>query len=101
MVLSPPAGISATAVEDAAAAEGLRLVVRALEAEGRRDARGLAWFTGPARVPAPQREMYPEGKYDLGMAHGAAGVIAFLALSLLAALDGYSDRSWDRMLLLS
>ena len=72
MVLSPPAGISATAVEDAAAAEGLRPVVRALEAEGRRDARGLAWFTGPARVPAPQREMYPEGKYDLGMAHCSA-----------------------------
>ncbi len=70
-----------------AAVEGLRRVIRGLEASGERDARGLRWFTGPALVSPAQRETFPAGKYDLGMAHGMAGVIAFLALALLAGTE--------------
>lgn len=70
-----------------AAAEGLRLVIRGLEATGERDERGLRWFTGPELVSPWQRERLPDGKYDLGMAHGVPGVVAFLALALLAGAD--------------
>jgi hypothetical protein len=38
-----------------------------------------AWFTPPALLPDWQREEHPEGHFDLGLAHGVPGVIAFLA----------------------
>lgn len=69
---------------DAVAAEGVRRVILELAGRARRDGHGLAWFTGPGIVAGTQRETFPEGKYDLGMAHGVPGVIAFLSLALLA-----------------
>lgn len=78
-----------------AAVEGLRLAIRSLEAAGERDERGLRWFTGPEMVSPSQRERLPEGKYDLGMAHGVAGVIAFLALALM---DGAARQPAEEML---
>ena len=45
---------------------------------------GLAWRSRPAFLPriAPiieRLERYPDGYFDLGLAHGAAGVLVFLA----------------------
>jgi len=40
---------------------------------------GAAWFHPPWLVPGSQREEYPEGWYNLGVAHGIPGVLAFLA----------------------
>ena len=40
---------------------------------------GVRWFTPPGFFNANQRERFPSGYYNLGMAHGTAGVIAFLA----------------------
>lgn len=46
-------------------------------AERRRD--GTTWFTRPELLPPEQRRAFPRGYYDLGVAHGVAGVIALLA----------------------
>ena len=48
---------------------------------------GLAWLT-PPRLLAPQRRpMCPQGCYDLGIAHGIAGIIAFLARTVARGVD--------------
>ena len=39
---------------------------------------GVSWFTGPQRLVSWQRENYPNGYYNLGLAHGVPGVIALL-----------------------
>ena len=49
----------------------------ARRAEPRRG--GLAWHTPPERLPPWQREEAPAGYWNLGLAHGSAGVIALLA----------------------
>jgi class I lanthipeptide synthase len=39
---------------------------------------GVAWFTPPHHLPHWQRELAPNGFYNVGVAHGIPGVIAFL-----------------------
>ena len=41
---------------------------------------GTAWLTLPGFLLAGQRERFPRGYYNLGLAHGIPGVIAFLSL---------------------
>jgi hypothetical protein len=66
------------------AAECLHHVVARLEASARRDRHGIFWWTQPAGIrQGEDREDYPSGRADLGMAHGAAG-----AIGLLGALCG-------------
>jgi lantibiotic modifying enzyme len=43
------------------------------------DGAGLGWFTPAQRLSPAPRRLSPAGHWDLGMAHGAAGVVAFLA----------------------
>ena len=40
---------------------------------------GITWFTVPALVPPRSREHFPNGWFNLGVAHGVPGVIALLA----------------------
>lgn len=40
---------------------------------------GATWFHPPWSVPEGQREAFTEGWYNLGVAHGVPGVLAFLA----------------------
>lgn len=40
---------------------------------------GVTWFTPAYLLPEWQRSLYPEGYYNLGLAHGVPGVIALLA----------------------
>jgi lantibiotic modifying enzyme len=40
---------------------------------------GLTWRTWPRWLPEAQRRELPEGRYDLGVAHGVPGIIAVLA----------------------
>ncbi len=57
----------------------LELVVDRLEATAEQRPGGIAWRT-PARLLAPHRAVrYPQGVYNVGVAHGHAGVIAALA----------------------
>lgn len=39
---------------------------------------GVRWFTPASDLTPDARRLSPEGRWDLGMAHGAAGVVAFL-----------------------
>ncbi|HWK88491.1 MAG TPA: lanthionine synthetase C family protein, partial [Longimicrobium sp.] len=77
------AGLGVYALErvpaPAAAVEALDAVVERLERAAERSGEGAAWFTAPAALHPWQRARLPRGVYDLGMAHGAAGVIALLA----------------------
>lgn len=40
---------------------------------------GITWHSGPELLPDWQRERYPEGYYNLGVAHGIPGIIHFLS----------------------
>jgi lantibiotic modifying enzyme len=56
---------------------------------------GRCWFTQPSALLSPaRRRQYPEGYYDLGLAHGVAGTI-----TLLGALTRTLSRPADRRLL--
>lgn len=70
-----------------AAREGLRRVIHRLRATAELDERGMRWLTTPDLIPAFKQGATPLGRYDLGMAHGIAGVAAFLALALLNGAD--------------
>jgi class I lanthipeptide synthase len=60
------------------AIECLELIVDRLDETAERDVQGVTWFTVPELLPAHQRQVYPQGYYNLGLAHGVPGVIALL-----------------------
>ncbi len=40
---------------------------------------GIAWRVSPELAPALMTKLYPEGYFDMGLAHGMAGIVALLA----------------------
>lgn len=40
---------------------------------------GLTWYTPPELIPPSARARVPNGYYNLGLAHGVPGIVAFLA----------------------
>lgn len=48
---------------------------------------GLAWFTPPSLLPVWQRDIAPDGYYNVGLAHGIPGVIAILARYINAGVE--------------
>jgi lantibiotic biosynthesis protein len=61
------------------AAECLHHVVERLDESAQRDQNGIYWWTPPAGIWEPkEREIYPSGRADLGVAHGIAGAIGLL-----------------------
>jgi lantibiotic modifying enzyme len=75
-------GIGVYALERAPESTALRLariVVERLAATAERDAEGCRWWSSPADLPVRARATLASGYYNVGMAHGAPGVIAFLA----------------------
>ncbi len=63
-------------------------VVARLTEVAERSATGTMWFTPAALLPPHQRERFPDGYHNLGLAHGVPGVIGFLAQ---AAAVGHAD----------
>jgi lantibiotic modifying enzyme len=47
---------------------------------------GITWFTPAATLPAQQRQQFPHGYYNLGVAHGVPGVIALLGRAVAAGV---------------
>lgn len=45
---------------------------------------GATWYTAPSLLPAWQRELNPEGYYNLGLAHGIPAVLVVLARAAAA-----------------
>ncbi|HLJ26940.1 MAG TPA: lanthionine synthetase C family protein [Candidatus Angelobacter sp.] len=56
----------------------LELIVERLSELAEASGDGLRWFTRPNLLPQQQREIYPQGYYNLGLAHGVPGIIALL-----------------------
>ncbi|MFN2166537.1 MAG: lanthionine synthetase C family protein [Anaerolineae bacterium] len=60
------------------AARNLECVVERLGELAEHRSSGVTWRTPPELLPASQRELYPRGYYNLGVAHGVPGVVALL-----------------------
>ncbi len=70
---------------------GARLVegvVTALDSISEEYPQGVQWFTGPDLLRGRMSGKEGEGHYNLGMAHGLPGIIAFLAQALKAEQGG-------------
>jgi hypothetical protein len=65
--------------------------VRDLEREAIVTGSGITWHSAPQFLPSWQREMNPDGHFDLGISHGVPGVIAFLAQACAAGVE--ADRA--------
>lgn len=61
-------------------------VVRRLEELAEPLAGGLAWRTRPERMPPRGAQRFPEGRFDIGVAHGTAGVVGLLSRVVVADL---------------
>jgi len=61
------------------AREGLERIVDHLAATAEHTADGARWFTRPDLMQPHIRALWPHGRYDCGMAHGSAGIVALLA----------------------
>lgn len=71
------------------AAACLERVVDRLAERAERNRRGMAgtaWFSPPETLPEYQRELFPEGLYNLGASHGVAGIIALLGAACQAGV---------------
>ncbi len=55
-----------------------QIVDRLIEKATRTD-EGITWFTDPRLMISRTRERYPNGYFDLGVAHGVAGLIGVLS----------------------
>lgn len=58
--------------------EGLRLVIRGLNESAENASGTSTWRTAPEVLPDRERKLYPNGYYNLGLAHGVPGVLHFL-----------------------
>jgi lantibiotic modifying enzyme len=54
---------------------------------------GVCWLTRPAFLAPDQARAYPDGRFDLGVAHGAGGLIGLLARIAHAGLAGGRERT--------
>jgi hypothetical protein len=69
-----------------AAVESLERVVGHLWATAKRQPEGATWWRGPERLSLHALKKAPDGNYDLGLAEGVPGVIAFLARACAAGV---------------
>lgn len=75
----------------------LELLVERLIGIGEPTDGGFSWFSPPERLPAWQLEEAPDGKFNLGVSHGVAGVLSVLGLCAGAGVMSDEQRSiYDR-----
>jgi hypothetical protein len=70
-----------------AAVRALETLLRILAERAERHAAGSTWWTPPGRLPPSVRQRYPEGHYNLGLAHGVPGAVVFLARCRALGVD--------------
>lgn len=75
------AGLGVYLLERGLPTDGL---VAALERTATETDQGHTWWVDPTTVPQDRAELFPNGYYDVGLAHGQAGVVSVLALALAA-----------------
>ncbi len=82
-------------LQNRSAVELLAKVVDQLEEIAERTPDGMSWFTPRRLLPEWQRKFCPHGYYNTGMAHGVAGVIAFL--TCVGAYDSQNSATLARI----
>lgn len=70
------------------AAACLERIIERLAELAERTPEGATWFTEPERLPPWQREINPNGYYNLGVAHGIPAIIALLAGAAAGGVAG-------------
>lgn len=75
-----------------AAAAILTRVIDHLDAIAERNSKGITWFTHPGILPDSHGQVFPKGYYNLGMAHGMPGIVAFLAAACVAGAGNEKAR---------
>lgn len=73
------------------ARRSLLAVVEHLAAMAEHHPAGATWRTDARWVGPERAAQYPDGYYDLGVAHGAAGAVAFLSAAAMAGVPGAGD----------
>jgi hypothetical protein len=76
----------------ATAATGLVAILDRLEELAQPEEPGVTWFTPPALLPDWQRELFPNGYYNLGVAHGIPGILYLLAELTAFDIEGARAR---------
>lgn len=66
--------------------ECLRQVIDRLAETAEEKPEGVTWWTNPELLPEETRKEFPEGNYNLGLAHGVPGVIGLLGEVCAAGL---------------
>jgi hypothetical protein len=66
----------------------LERILERLTERSERTPEGVTWFTEPERLPPWQREIHPQGYYNLGVAHGIPALIALLAGAAAGGVAG-------------
>jgi hypothetical protein len=69
------------------AVKTLELVVRHLDDLSETSNEGITWHSPPQHLPVWQRNVCPNGYYNLGVAHGVPGVVAFLGELIVAEIE--------------
>lgn len=69
------------------AARLLETTLDHLERSAEESPNGCTWFTPNAWIPSWQQASFPEGCYNLGVAHGVPGVLGFLAAAQRAGIS--------------
>ena len=78
--------------------ECLENIVARLAENAEQQPAGITWHTSPDLVGVMQRETFPTGNYNLGVAHGVPGVIGFLGEVCAAGLPATSGDEARRLL---
>jgi lantibiotic modifying enzyme len=79
--------------ESETARRSLELIVSRLDELSVSADGGITWYTAPEMLPQQQRERFPQGYYNLGVAHGVPGVIALLARCHAAGISPAKTRA--------
>jgi len=80
-----------------AARRSLELLVRRLIEIGQPVDGGFSWFSPPEELPDWQLDEAPNGKFNLGVSHGVAGVLSVLGMCAGAGvMDGEQRAIFDR-----
>lgn len=76
------------------ATECLHIIVNNLDKTALAQNGGLTWLSSPDNLSENQRALFPQGYYNLGLAHGVPGIIVLLARLVHAGIAKKSSKAF-------